>query len=85
MENRNSLLTVKEVASRLRLSLTETYKLVQSLAIAHYRVGPGKGAIRIDDKEIEAFLENRRIGHEEKKTVIPVIRSKPMKHIRTKD
>lgn len=67
MEKRDPLLTVKEVVSLLRLSLTETYKLVQSRAIAHCRVGPGRGAIRIDAKEVTAFLENRRIGFEEKK------------------
>lgn len=84
MEKNETLLTVKEVASILRLSLTETYKLVQSRAISHFRVGPGRGAIRIDRIEIDNFLENRRVGMPEKKAVVTPVRLKPLKHIRTK-
>jgi excisionase family DNA binding protein len=85
VENKDALLTVKEVASILRLSLTETYKLIQSRAISHFRVGPGRGAIRIDRGEIDLFLEKRRVGVPETKPVAVPVRLKPLKHIRTKN
>ena len=84
MEQKRMLLTVKEVASILRLSLTETYKLVQSGAIVHYRVGPGKGAIRIEEDEVQVFLKNRQIGGGERAAVAVPMRTKPLKHIRPK-
>lgn len=77
------LLTVKEVAARLRLSLAETYKLVQSQAIVHFRVGPGKGAIRIAPDALDAFLEKRRVGEapvrRATKTITP-----PLRHVQRK-
>lgn len=79
----NKLLTVKEVAARLRLSLAETYKLVQNQAIVHFRVGPGKGAIRIELEALDAFLEKRRVGQAPKKPVPKKI-DPPLRHVQRK-
>jgi excisionase family DNA binding protein len=47
MTTDQKLMTVKEVAHFLRLSLAETYRLVNTKSLTHFRVGPGRGAIRI--------------------------------------
>lgn len=62
MESKERLLTVKELAGYLGLSLPETFKSVQSNAITHYRVGAGRGAIRIRESDVESFLEKRKQG-----------------------
>ena len=64
MTTDQKLMTVKEVARFLRLSLAETYRLVNSKCLTHFRVGPGRGAIRIAEADVMAFLENRRQGRE---------------------
>lgn len=81
MTNDDKLLTVKEVALVLRLSLTETYRLVQSKELTHFRVGPGKGAIRVLERDVDLFLEKRRIGFSAEAPK-PVIHKPALKHIR---
>ncbi len=84
MESKERLLTVKELASYLGLSLPETYKLLQSNAITHYRVGVGRGAIRIRESDVDLFLEKRKQGPA---VLIPPPRrtSQPaLKHIKRK-
>lgn len=78
----DKLLTVKEVAEFLRLSRSETYKLIQSKALPHYRVGPGRGAIRVKETDIQEFLEVRRLGP--RKTPAPRLPIGELKHIKTK-
>lgn len=82
MVSKERLLTVKELAGYLGLSLPETYKLLQSNAITHYRVGAGRGAIRIRESDVESFLEKRKQG---RTVVIPPPRrpsQSPLKHIK---
>ncbi|MCA9191078.1 MAG: helix-turn-helix domain-containing protein [Planctomycetales bacterium] len=62
ISNRN-LLTVKEVAGLLRLSVSETYKLIKAGDISHFRVGPGRGSIRIDPQAVDDFLDTRSVGN----------------------
>jgi len=86
MTTDQKLMTVKEVARFLRLSLAETYRLVNSKCLTHFRVGPGRGAIRIAEADVMAFLENRRQGREPaaRDDVSPGRRSTPLKHIRVR-
>ncbi len=86
MTTDQKLMTVKEVSHFLRLSLPETYRLVNSRAITHFRVGPGRGAIRIAEQDVMAFLENRRQGRDiiADEVLTPVRRSKPLKHIQVR-
>lgn len=80
------LMTVKEVAHFLRLSLAETYRLVNSKALTHFRVGPGRGAIRIQESDVATFLENRRQGQLTPPTGETHLRraAKPLKHIQVR-
>lgn len=86
MSTDQKLLTVKEVARFLRLSLAETYRLVNTKSLTHFRVGPGRGAIRISELDVTAFLENRRQGRDILPREIPSPRrnTKPLKHIQVK-
>jgi len=53
----DALLTPKDVASRLSMSLVWVYKAAESGILPFYRVGE---AIRFDDVEIMAYLESRK-------------------------
>ena len=51
------MLTVRETACRLAISLSSTYGLIQGGKLPHYRIG---GAIRIAASDIETFLAGCR-------------------------
>ena len=56
------MLTVKQVADELALSISAVYALVERGEIAHYRIG---GAIRIGDQHLSEFLASKeRRGRE---------------------
>lgn len=50
------MLTVNEVAARLKVSKSTIYNAVESGSMPHYRIGAGRGAIRISEEQLEAFL-----------------------------
>ncbi len=50
------LLTVKELAQRLRVSEATAYILVKQGKIASYRIGGNRGAIRIRPEDVVAYL-----------------------------
>jgi excisionase family DNA binding protein len=58
-ESKGRLLTVPELARRLRLSRGRTYVLLGRGDIPRIMVG---GAIRIDSRDVEEYLEARRRG-----------------------
>ncbi len=60
----NRLLTVPEVAKRLRLSRGRTYILLAKGELPRIRVG---GAVRIDARDLEAYLQAHREARREKK------------------
>ncbi|WP_423817788.1 helix-turn-helix domain-containing protein [Rhodopirellula europaea] len=76
------LLTAKEVASWLRLSLAEVYRLIGRGELTHYRVGPAKGAIRVSSDDVESFLTRRRSAPAEKPAKAE--RQPPLKHLKRK-
>jgi excisionase family DNA binding protein len=51
------MLTVREMATRLSLSVTKAYELLRSGSLPHYRIG---GAIRISEADFAAFLTSCR-------------------------
>lgn len=54
------LLTVKEVAERLKVSASCIYQLVESGRLAHHRIGIGRGAIRFSENDLDEFLKKSR-------------------------
>ena len=58
------MLTVKQAALRLGVSMSLVYLWVESHQLAHYRIGAtGKrGHIRIAETDLEAFLASMKCG-----------------------
>jgi excisionase family DNA binding protein len=54
------LLTVSEVAEFLRLSRSSVYQMVERGILATYRVGFGRGAIRLSREELLRYVESCR-------------------------
>lgn len=75
----SKLLSVSELAVRLRVSLATAYELVNSGKVVSHRVGPRKGAIRIREEDVEAYLSSCRFVSAEKPQVAP---RATLKHIR---
>jgi excisionase family DNA binding protein len=71
--------TVKQVAERLEVSASTVYGLVAARKIGHYRVGLGRGAIRIGETHIVAFLSGAEPGRRQESATTTVPR---LKHIK---
>lgn len=54
------LLTVKEVARRLRVSQSLVYQLVDTGRLGCHRIGNGRGAIRICPEDVTNYLQSCR-------------------------
>jgi excisionase family DNA binding protein len=59
------LWTVREVAERLRVSAQVVYRLCRDGKLRHLRVGVGRGAIRVRDEDLNAFLEQAAVAPEQ--------------------
>lgn len=78
----NQLYTVKEVASMLHVSISSVYALVERGLLAAYRIGVGRGAIRISNDDLDSFLESCRVQSGEQPPVVKRRRSRELRHIR---
>ena len=52
-----SMLTVREVAAELSMSVTCVYQLVATGKLASHRIGVGRGAIRISEADLATFVD----------------------------
>ena len=50
------MLTVPEVAERLRVAVSTVYALVEAGKLEAFRIGPNDGAIRISEEQFQAYL-----------------------------
>lgn len=57
-----TLLTVKEAAALVKLSIGAVYALCNSGTLPHHRLGQGRGAIRIDRQDLLRYVEECRVG-----------------------
>ena len=55
-------LTVRQVARRLNVDDRTIYSLCSSGALAHHRIGNGRGTIRIMPEDLNRFLERSRVA-----------------------
>jgi excisionase family DNA binding protein len=56
------LLTIKQVAERLNVCPATAYDLCARKKLRHVRIGgSGRGTIRVDEADLEAFLENAAV------------------------
>lgn len=72
------MLKLREVAERLRISLACAYALVETKKLAHYRIGVGRGAIRVTEEQLAAFLASREQGPSTPSVRVTV---KPLKNL----
>ena len=63
------LLTVQEVQERLRVSRACVYGLISTNQLSCVRIGIGRGTIRVELAELEAFIERCRNAPKRKSTV----------------
>jgi excisionase family DNA binding protein len=64
--------SVDQVAKRLGVSLACVYALVESKELAHYRIGMGRGTIRVSDEQLQAYLGQHEQKRRTKAPVAPV-------------
>ena len=60
-----ALLTVRQVAERLQVSQATVYQLCEKRKLAHADAGVGRGAIRIDEGALAAFLQASTVGRDD--------------------
>jgi len=75
------LLTVTEVADRLRVSCTCVYQLVKRGRLACHRIGLGRGAIRISVDDLLAYVEQCRVSRGAEVTS-SALAGRRLKHLR---
>ena len=51
------MFTVKEVANQLNVALTTVYALINAGQLKCYRIGNGRGVIRISESSLEEYLQ----------------------------
>ena len=70
---------VREVAERLEVSVATVYALVASGKLKCYRVGMGRGCIRVSAEQLAEYLA----GAEPKTSILPApVRHPKLKHLR---
>jgi len=62
-ESGAEMLTVDEVARRLRLSISKVYEMLEAGEIPHYKFGRSK---RVSEQDLDAYLSRCRVGAREK-------------------
>ncbi len=75
------MLTVKEVAEHLRVSATCVYQLIEKGKLVCHRIGLGRGAIRVRETDLAAFIDGCKEsrGESEQITYRP---GKKLKHLK---
>lgn len=56
------LLKPKQVSDRLNVSLSTVYGLVESGRLGCHRIGQGRGAIRVSEDDLRAYLQSCHSG-----------------------
>ncbi len=56
-----NVMTVKEVAERLKVSGGCVYQFIAERRLQHLRIGCARGAIRIREDDLTAFLDGCRV------------------------
>ena len=51
------MMTVPEVATRLRIAVSTVYALVEAEKLGAFRIGPHDGAIRVSEDQLRAYLD----------------------------
>jgi excisionase family DNA binding protein len=61
VDSSRRLLMVPEVADRLRVSVKTVRRLIETGEVPAVRLGAKRHAIRVDERELEAWLDESRV------------------------
>jgi excisionase family DNA binding protein len=78
-----TLLTVKEVAERLRVCPATAYELIRQGKIRSLRVGTNRGVIRVRELDVEEYLSAGTQQVAQPNQLLPPVRIR-LKHLRLK-
>lgn len=78
------LMTVAEVAARLQVSPSSVYLLIERGLLPHHRIGVRRGAIRITEADLTAYLIACREGVPHPQSLTPIDSPPPsgLKHLK---
>ena len=51
------LLTVKQIAERLNVSVSCVYELISEGILSCHRIGPRRGSVRVSEEELSRYLD----------------------------
>ena len=54
------MMTIREVAGKLRCSLSTVYELVEGGSLEAFRIGPNRGTIRVTEEQLKTYLDASR-------------------------
>ncbi len=72
-------LTVSDVAQRLKIGVSTVYVLINSGQLPHHRIGARRGAIRISEDDLAAYLAN---CHADSRDAAPPVTTTPMRKLK---
>lgn len=74
------LLTVSDVADRLKISASCVYRLLSRGELTYLRIGSDRGRIRIEETAFQQYLDSQRVEQKRKQTrrIPPRL---PLKHL----
>jgi len=58
------MLTVKETAGQLKVSIATVYLLCEQRLLPHVRIGVGRGTIRVQEEDLKRFLEKAMVRND---------------------
>jgi excisionase family DNA binding protein len=58
-----SVFTIAEIAKKLRISPACAYALIESGQLPCYRIGIGRGTIRVSDEQLQVYLAANTVKH----------------------
>jgi len=57
---KDKLLTIKQVATRLKMDYSHIYRMIRAGVLPCIKVGIGRGVIRVKESDLEAYIEGRK-------------------------
>lgn len=75
-------LTVAEVAQRLKIGVSTVYVLINSGQLLHHRIGARRGAIRISEDDLAAYLANCHAATRDASSPVSPTPMRKLKHLK---
>ena len=59
-KKKDKLMTIKQVATRLKMDYSHIYRMIRAGVLPCIKVGIGRGVIRVQKSDLEAYIEGER-------------------------